>query len=128
MKKNIVLTIVLSVCVYTTIFAQAGAIDSTFANAGKFFHNNNENYIANVYSMVVQSDGKILMAGDGHSYSYGNGTSDFAIIRLNRNGSMDNTFGDNGEVFIDFSTDEMHISFSLFKKHCQQYSKSFKNK
>ncbi len=46
--------------------------------------------------ITVQSDGKILMAG--FSYTQISGNFDFAIVRLNPNGSLDQTFGDKGKV------------------------------
>jgi uncharacterized delta-60 repeat protein len=52
------------------------------------------------YSVAVQSDGKILVAG----YSTTNGTSNvsyFAIVRYNTNGSLDTTFGSKGFVTTD---------------------------
>ena len=59
-----------------------GSIDNTF-NIGTGFDND-------VYTMAVQTDGKILVGGLFESY---NGTPAGKIIRLNNDGSVDNTFG-----------------------------------
>jgi uncharacterized delta-60 repeat protein len=69
-----------------------GSIDNTF-NIGSGFDNA-------ISDMEVQTDGKILVGGDFSSY---NGTSRNRIIRLNSDGSVDNTFnigsGFNNSVF-----------------------------
>jgi uncharacterized delta-60 repeat protein len=61
--------------------AGAGSIDDSF-NIGTGF----SNYIT---SMEIQQDGKIVIGGDFTSYS---GTSRNRIIRLNSDGSIDNSF------------------------------------
>ena len=58
-----------------------GSIDNTFV-VGNGFN-------SNVFTIQIQSDGKILVGGDFTIYS---GTSSNNIIRLNSNGSIDNTF------------------------------------
>ena len=70
-----------------------GSLDESFGNGG----------IATIpigsgndggSSAAVQSDGKILVAGDSF-----NGTNeDFAIVRYNSNGSLDTGFGSGGKV------------------------------
>jgi uncharacterized delta-60 repeat protein len=69
-----------------------GSIDNTFS-AGTGFNNV-------VWVMKVQSDGKILVGG---GYTQYNGESHLHLIRLNSDGSVDNTFnlgaGFNGTVF-----------------------------
>jgi uncharacterized delta-60 repeat protein len=64
-----------------------GSIDDTF-NIGTGFNVNN-NYNHGVFSIQIQSDGKILVGGSFTSY---NGTTRNRIIRLNSDGSIDNTF------------------------------------
>jgi uncharacterized delta-60 repeat protein len=58
-----------------------GSIDNTF-NIGTGFN-------GGVFSIVIQSDGKILVGGDFADY---NGTSAKKIIRLNPDGSRDTSF------------------------------------
>ena len=48
------------------------------------------------HSIAIQPDGKIVAAGTLNS--------DFAVVRLNTNGSIDNTFGNLGIVMTDFET------------------------
>ena len=44
--------------------------------------------------LTLQSDGKILVAGQAMVGSY----MDFALVRYNSNGSLDTTFGTSGKV------------------------------
>ena len=60
-----------------------GSIDTSFST-GSGFHGDN-----GVYSIAIQSDGKIVVGGGFSSY---NGTSANYIIRLNSDGSVDTSF------------------------------------
>jgi len=53
-------------------------------------------------SLVLQSDGKILVAG--YTYNWITADSDFALVRYNRDGSLDATFGTNGKVITSVNT------------------------
>ena len=67
-----------------------GALDETFGNGGKaeaLFPDTVPGYHVHPKDLVVQPDGKILVYGDD-----GSGGSDFALLRLNANGSIDTTF------------------------------------
>lgn len=59
-----------------------GSVDNTF-NSGTGFD------IGYVYAVSIQSDGKILIGGQFNSY---NGIFSNKIVRLNSNGSIDNSF------------------------------------
>ena len=53
----------------------------------------------NAKALAFQSDGKILVAGEGH----GAGTyGQHALVRLNNNGAVDFSFGTGGKVMTDF--------------------------
>ncbi|MDO8541473.1 MAG: PKD domain-containing protein [Opitutaceae bacterium] len=56
------------------------------------------------YSVVIQSDGKIVAAGYGNPLASGN--SDFALVRYNTDGTLDTTFGvgGTGKVTTNFET------------------------
>ena len=73
-------------------FPQAGQLDSTFGQNGLVTTAINGHGYA--YSAAIQSDGKIVAAG----YSDNAGDYDFALVRYNSNGSLDNSFGSNGVV------------------------------
>ena len=53
------------------------------------------------YSLALQKDGKILVAGDTVN-SNGDNDYNFALVRYNKNGSLDTSFGNGGEVITDF--------------------------
>ncbi len=78
-----------------------GDLDLTFGNSGFVitdFSNNTSNEIG--YSLVIQNDGKIILAGRTNIIGFG---SNFALIRYNPNGSIDTKFGTNGIVITDFN-------------------------
>ena len=66
---------------YITRLNSNGSLDTGFATGGGFD--------SVVNSIVVQSDGKILIGGDFNTYS---GNTANKIIRLNSNGSIDTSF------------------------------------
>ena len=75
-----------------------GKLDTSFNLNGKVtFGVGIENDF--VYSMVIQNDGKILIGGQSISSSKGY----FALARVNLNGSLDNSFGNNGKVVTSLS-------------------------
>jgi uncharacterized delta-60 repeat protein len=80
-------------------FAAPGDLDLSFGNGGKVVTRGNSNYpgfgLSGAYAMAIQSDGKIVVAGEGTA---GSGTWDFAVVRFNTNGSFDTSFGGTGIV------------------------------
>ena len=75
------------------IFAQAGTIDPTFGTDGVVTTAIHPNYNM-AESTVVQSDGKILVAGSAGTPS----TYQMAVARYNEDGSLDTSFGNNGTL------------------------------
>jgi serralysin len=78
-----------------------GTLDTSFgvngiANARRGIGN------ANYYSLTVGSDGKIVIGG--YSYQGGARRSDFAVARLNSDGTLDTTFDGDGKATIDFGS------------------------
>lgn len=110
--KEIFYLLMCLLCISTQTNAQAGALDTTFADRGKFRISYNEypSYFTETNAVAIQADGKILIAGTGINYSNGNGSADFAIMRLNTDGTPDNSFNGNGKLWIDFS-DELSYSY-----------------
>jgi uncharacterized delta-60 repeat protein len=88
---------------FETVFGVArynvdGTLDATFGTGGRvvvpnFFFNGLKVDIA------LQTDGKIVLAGGAGPSG---GTSDFAVIRLNPDGSPDGSFGTSGKATCDF--------------------------
>ncbi len=71
-----------------------GSLDTTFATNGiASIDFALKNDIAK--SVVIQNDNKIIVAGASY---YPNSIDDFALLRLNSNGSIDTTFGTNGKT------------------------------
>lgn len=75
-----------------------GSLDNSFDNDGKvqISLTGGDDFPT---SVIVQPDGKILVAGDCGFYN----ATDFGIVRLNSNGSLDNSFNGNGKVIINVS-------------------------
>ncbi len=67
-----------------------GSIDTTF-NAGAGAAGRSDV----IYAAVVQGDGKVVVGGDFATF---NGVTTDGIVRLNADGSVDNTFNTNGGV------------------------------
>lgn len=82
MKKNLMFIICIYILGNTMIFAQnSGDLDATF--------NSGTGPNAAVWSMVIQTDGKIIIGGSFPSY---NGIAVNRIARLNANGLLDTSF------------------------------------
>lgn len=73
---------------------QSGSLDITFGNNGIASIDFATNHDDRGQCVLVQPDGRILMAGGSHQ---GNGVR-FAISRLMPNGTLDNTFGTSGRA------------------------------
>ncbi len=81
-----------------------GSLDTTFGG-GVGLVTTDFRVSAGGYSMAIQSNGKIVVAG---VVDLGGGNQDFALARYNPNGTLDPTFSGDGEVTTDFfgSTDQ----------------------
>jgi uncharacterized delta-60 repeat protein len=83
-----------------------GSLDTSFGTGGYTDTNFTPNKVANnLYesaadAVAIQSDGKILAAGKESIFTAKTGlwASTFAMARYNANGTLDTTFGNNGEV------------------------------
>ena len=74
-----------------------GTLDTSFDSDGKVTTDIGVSTEDLIYSLDLQSDGKIVVAG----YSYSGGQSDFALVRYNTNGSLDTTFDIDGKIVTD---------------------------
>jgi uncharacterized delta-60 repeat protein len=81
-----------------------GSLDSSFGGGGQTVVNVGGSNDA-AYSVALQQDGKIVVAGQAYA-GYGF-TYDFAVVRLSADGSLDSTFGDGGKVTTDFGKDDI---------------------
>ena len=80
--------------------AQPGSLDNSFGNEGIVIAplSSSDEF---GYSVAIQPDNKIILAGHRET----NNVKDFAIVRYNPDGSMDNNFGNGGLVIFDGGTD-----------------------
>jgi len=76
-----------------------GVVDTSFGSDG-IVMGTLASY-SSVSDLALQPDGKIVVALD--TYSYPPGLEDFALARLNPDGSVDQSFGSHGFVTTDFS-------------------------
>lgn len=77
-------------------FNSNGSFDQSFGVGGVVINIlNAQNAVA--WACALQPDGKIVVAGQKYDSSY-----NIAVVRLNTDGSFDNTFGDAGIVTTDF--------------------------
>ncbi len=90
-----------------------GSLDKTFSEDGKltFVQKDSEHLIYGGWAEAValQPDEKIVVTGlAGNTQSHGRWTiGDYAIWRLNKDGTFDSSFGEDGVVLIDLSAYEL---------------------
>lgn len=79
-------------------------MDLNFGTSGKIITDlgNSDNGAS---SVAIQSDGKIAVAGESND--------DFAIVRYNSDGSIDNTFGNAGKVTTNFVNEDVCYSIAI---------------
>ena len=75
-----------------------GSLDTSFDGDGKV--TTPIAFSDYAYSVVLQSDGKIVVAGD----SYNGSNWDFAVVRYNTSGSLDTSFNGSGKATSDFGS------------------------
>ena len=71
-------------------------------------------------SAVIQNDGKIILGG----FTNNSIDDDFALVRFNSDGSLDNTFGTSGIVITQIGSSDERIHSLLLqddgKDHCRR--------
>ncbi len=92
-------------------FNANGSPDSSFDSDGVLVEtdNNSSNYPV-VYTVAIQSDGKILAAGNSGPSGPGR---DSTIYRYNPNGSRDTSFDGDGKVFTNFGGEDAISSIAI---------------
>jgi uncharacterized delta-60 repeat protein len=75
--------------------SQPGSIDTTFGESGIVIYNLPSTYQSG-HSVAIQTDGKIVIGGTRWVNQYAD--SWFLLLRLNTDGTLDNTFGNGGIV------------------------------
>lgn len=93
-----------------------GAPDSTFGTDGIIITNFETSEPSEIYGITVQNDEKIIAVGvSGTNASNTNGN--FGLVRLNSNGTLDNTFGLNGKVVTDISNGYNDVAFTVKEQY-----------
>jgi uncharacterized delta-60 repeat protein len=87
-----------------------GSLDTTFGTNGKKTisfnlggtdtNGNQVNSLDVANCVAIQNDGKIVIGG--YAQRDGNGNFDFAVVRLNTDGSLDTTFSSDGKALVAF--------------------------
>jgi uncharacterized delta-60 repeat protein len=85
-----------------------GSLDPSFSGDGILTFSVGDN--SSGYAIALQADGKIVMAGETHCLMC---DSDFAVARLNPNGSFDTAFSGDGKQIIDFGYHDMATAVAL---------------
>jgi uncharacterized delta-60 repeat protein len=81
-----------------------GSLDTGFGDGGKVMSDFDKCNGVEGYAMALQSDGKVLVAGDCEPIN--NNNEAFLLVRYNSDGSLDTGFGNGGIVTTDFSWNE----------------------
>jgi uncharacterized delta-60 repeat protein len=94
--KKLILGLILTISLsnlQSPVWAADGELDTSFDTDG--IQTTSIGSVQDIaYSVVMQSDGKIVAAG----YSHNGTNNDFAVVRYNTDGSLDTTFGTAGKV------------------------------
>jgi uncharacterized delta-60 repeat protein len=87
-------------------YNENGSLDLTFDGDG-IATTNVGNVSNGVNAVALQSDGKIIIAGNTFA---DNNDWDFALVRFNSNGSLDNSFDEDGKVITTFGTSREYVN------------------
>jgi uncharacterized delta-60 repeat protein len=97
---------------FTNLVFAAGTLDSNFGSGGKVsFQFGGTGFAA---SAVLQSDGKIVIVGATSLNAQPGGAYNFAVARLNTDGTLDTTFGNGGLVATDITPSAEDNALSVF--------------
>ncbi|WP_276482177.1 hypothetical protein [Paraflavitalea pollutisoli] len=100
-----------------------GSLDNSFGTGG-FVTTDIDGGDDLAYGVAIQSDGKIVVAGDGLQTSY-----DFTVIRYLANGTLDTSFSGDGIATVDitgFQSDD-HINYMLIQPDGKIVANGYRN-
>jgi uncharacterized delta-60 repeat protein len=92
-------------------YLENGNLDPTFGQGGKNIFDLGST--SEAYKMAAQPDGKLLVVGESRPQN----SLDFTILRLNPDGSPDNSFGNNGVVTINFGNSDRATALAIDDKN-----------
>jgi uncharacterized delta-60 repeat protein len=76
---------------------RGGGLDTSFSGDGRVTTRSPDGYGLYGSDAVIQPDGKLVVSGE----TYDAGAGRMIVVRFNRNGRLDRTFGGDGKVLID---------------------------
>ena len=85
-------------------FNADGTPDNTFSSDGATTLSFNTDAECRAWDVAIQGDGKIVVAGWTNVNDDDDSELNFAVARLNTNGSLDNSFSSDGRVQVDFGS------------------------
>jgi uncharacterized delta-60 repeat protein len=92
-----------------------GSLDTSFAETGKavisLF-----GFSTTIYGTSLQSDGKILLTGNGYLGDAETSEGVMGVVRLNTDGSLDRSFGTNGAVLIKIGETNDGLFYSAIQR------------
>ncbi|HYK46212.1 MAG TPA: T9SS type A sorting domain-containing protein [Parafilimonas sp.] len=95
-------------------FSQAGTLDKSFSVDGRVvigFKYGTRLGEDDCFDMALQADGKSVLVGASNGTK--SGVFDFAIVRLNTNGTLDQTFNNKGYTFINFLGNDEAVAVAI---------------
>lgn len=95
---------------YATRFNKNGAADNAFGNAGKSQYDPKLGADDACYDVVELPGGKFLLAGS----TDGANNRDIMLLRLNSDGTIDNTFQNNGLLEMNFQGDDVTEKIKVY--------------
>lgn len=95
-----------------------GTLDSTFGDGGKVTIGFDGRRDIGAYAMSIDEAGQIVLAGSSSKFLYSTEDGDIysidmAVVRLNPNGFLDTTFGQDGLVEVDFGNEDIAFAMAL---------------
>ena len=90
-------------------FTAAGVLDAGFGTGGEVIVSFAGANFSQINDLALQSDGRIIAAG----VTTGTNAADFALARLNPDGSLDHSFGNQGILRTDFSHGSSDIGVAV---------------
>jgi uncharacterized delta-60 repeat protein len=87
-------------CLEDRTLLSPGGLDPSFGNGGKVLTDFASPLDASATAAALQGDGKVVVAGMAKNAAI---SQDFAVLRYTPSGSLDPTFGTNGQVVTDFN-------------------------
>jgi uncharacterized delta-60 repeat protein len=96
------LALIVGIFLFSQAISASGVFDSTFGVAGKTDISFSDRKVYG-QDAALQADGKIVIAGNSSLNVLSIASNDFAVVRLNGDGTLDTTFGSGGLVISDIA-------------------------